>query len=472
MFNIRFWQFEKRENSTKRPDYTTGIVVPAALKDPCSAMRPTFSINAAVWPDGNPSQFNYCYVPTMGRHYFIRDWTYDKGLWHASMECDVLATYRTEIGNSQQYVLRAAAQSDGAIPDMLYPTKQGVQHSIATGTTPWVQSFGLGSYVVGIINGDANGVGAVHYYVFTPSEFNALCQALMDDVSWMNISDISEDLTKALFNPFQYIASCTWLPFNANDGTQPQLDHIKFGWWDFGVACHRIPAVGYVSFDVPINVPKHPQAATRGSYLNGSPYSSYMLTFPAFGNFLLDANQLHGLSTIHCLIGVDIISGDAELNVTDGSALLSSNHLATVKSQVGVPIQLAQLTSNMLDAAGGIISSGVNMGIGIATGNVLGAIANGLGMIGNAVQGALPSMETRGSNGSLANVRHTPRIDASFYKVVDENNEHRGRPLCKDVQIKTLSGYVLCLDADMSLPAPADENRRVKEYLEAGFFWE
>ena len=29
----------------------------------------------------NPSQYNYCYIADFGRYYFIREWTFDAGLW-------------------------------------------------------------------------------------------------------------------------------------------------------------------------------------------------------------------------------------------------------------------------------------------------------------------------------------------------------------------------------------------------------
>ena len=69
-----------------------------------------------------------------------------------------------------------------------------------------------------------------------------------------------------------------------------------------------------------------------------------------------------------------------------------------------------------------------------------------------------------------ANAR--PRLSAVFYKTTNEDNDHYGKPLCEEVVINTLSGFVLCRDGDISLNATQEEREKVSDYLVSGFFYE
>ena len=65
-----------------------------------------------------------------------------------------------------------------------------------------------------------------------------------------------------------------------------------------------------------------------------------------------------------------------------------------------------------------------------------------------------------------------PRLCGIFFKTTNEDNDHYGKPLCQEVQISTLSGYVQCRDGDISLSATQEEREKVSDYLVGGFFYE
>lgn len=471
MFNIRFWQFDKRENSTKRPDHTQGIVIPCALKDNCSAINPVFEINTVLWPDGNPTGYNYCLCPTFGRYYFIRDWSYERGLWIAHLEVDVLASYRDQIAASEQYVVRSSAQYTPYIVDTRYATTNEPSRAASTAPAMWVQGIALGTYIIGVINSDSAGLGAVHYYMFDQTSFNNFTSQLLSSADWLDISDISQNLQKALFNPMQYIVSCMWVPIALSSiitEADIKLTSIKLGWWSFAAECYSIPSQPTIVGLTNLSVPKHPQAEDRGTYLNGPPYSSYQFTFPGFGNFSLDALKLCTLETVYCVTRVDLITGLGVLMVHDGQTNPQSGRLiTTVRGQIGVPIQMAQLSSNPLNNIGGILGS-----VATAATGIFGGIVGGLQAIGTSANFLSPEVETRGTNGSFAETLLYPRIDATFLRLVEEDLADIGRPLCAVKEIAQVPGYIVVEDADVSLVATAEENRRVKQYMETGFFYE
>ena len=87
--------FTKRKNSTKIPT-ETGVVVKHTLtgylKEPCSVMNPVINIQD-IPIQNSPSVMTYAYISVFERYYFVKDWTWNDGLWAVSLEEDVLATW-------------------------------------------------------------------------------------------------------------------------------------------------------------------------------------------------------------------------------------------------------------------------------------------------------------------------------------------------------------------------------------------
>ena len=163
-FNVSFYTFNKRENSTARPDISNPAkIFPFRLKDDCGIINPVLEISLPM--SENPSQLNYAYIPDFYRFYFVNDWTFSGGVWLASLNVDVLATYKLNIGPSTQYVLRSSAEHDGNIMDDYYTGNGVVTTAFSEADSAfWPGSnFSSGSYVVGIINKATNTVGAVSY---------------------------------------------------------------------------------------------------------------------------------------------------------------------------------------------------------------------------------------------------------------------------------------------------------------------
>lgn len=113
--NVKFYTFSKRVNSTARP--TGGTDYTVILKEPSSVISPRLDL---IWTGtGSPTAFNYAYIGDFGRYYWVTNWEYQNRKWTASLSVDVLASWKTEIGNSAKYVLRSAADSDPNIIDKI-----------------------------------------------------------------------------------------------------------------------------------------------------------------------------------------------------------------------------------------------------------------------------------------------------------------------------------------------------------------
>lgn len=462
-----FYQFAKRTNSTKLPG--GGQEFGIDLKSPCNIINPEIKIAT----HSDPTGFNYCYLPTFSRYYWVKNWTYSDGLWNASLTVDTLASYRDQIGNSTEYVTRSSAQYDGTISDGLYPASAKVQSVTTAFQGGFAETISGGFFVIGLIAKAANSIGAITYAVMTPTNAKKLSAKLLTDVSYLSIdnTEISDSLTKVLFNPYQYIVSCNYFPFDIAELTAhlPLVSSVDVGWWSIDVPCWILGEDNNkLTKSVSVSIPKHPQAVSRGGYCNASPYTDYTIFLQPFGVIPLDASKLWGAVTLSIQYMVDLFTGDSILRIfTDANQLV---HETT--AQLGVPIQLSNITFD-IPSGSGLLQTGVAAAFGglqaALSGGSFSDVGNG---ILNAAQATNADVASKGATGSTIAFDSVPYMVARFKILVDDNNDDHGRPLCQRVLISSIPGYIMVDDPDIALAATAEEIDSVKSYMKNGFFYE
>lgn len=462
-----FYQFAKRTNSTKQP--SGGQEFGIDLKAPCNIIDPEIKIAT----QSDPTGYNYCYLPTFSRYYWVKNWTYANGLWVASLTVDTLASYRDHIGSATEYVVRSSAQYDGTISDSLYPAKATVQSVTNAFQGGFAETISGGFFVIGFIAKAPNSIGAVTYVVMSPGNAKKLSAKLLTDVSYLSIdnTEISDSLTKVLFNPYQYIVSCNYFPFGIAElaAHLPLVSSVDVGWWSVDIPCWILGEDNNnLTKSVSVAIPKHPQAASRGGYCNASPYTDYTIFLQPFGVIPLDASKLWGAATLSIQYTVDLFTGDSILRVfTDTNQLV---HETTAK--LGVPIQLSNITFDV-PSGGGLLQTGIAAAFGglqaALTGGSFSDVGNG---ILNAAQATNADVASKGATGSTIAFDSVPYMVARFKILVDDNNDDHGRPLCRRVQISSIPGYIMVDDPDIALAATAEEIDSVKSYMKNGFFYE
>ena len=153
MLTVQLFSFAKRTNSTLRPSSSSvAAEYQCKLKEACTIEAPQIEFNLSFTV--LPQSYNYCRIAEFQRYYFITNWTYIGRLWVASCVVDVLATHRTEILASQQYVLRSASTFDGSLTDTTYPLKNDYTTLVQSIPLNYAANLSTGTYIVGIINGD------------------------------------------------------------------------------------------------------------------------------------------------------------------------------------------------------------------------------------------------------------------------------------------------------------------------------
>lgn len=462
-FNVTLYSgVDKRVNSTKLPT-GSGSTYAGVLKDGCSVMRPVVLLEA-----GNISGCNYAHISEFGRYYFITDIVSVNNLWEVHMRCDPMATYRSQISSLIVYAERSDHDFDGEVMDTLYPGKtiQNIS-DIQISTSYYNIAPDQGSFVLGIINhvGAGQAGGAVTYYSMTPSQMRAVMEYLISTTflsdngfpsTMTSLQQISQDVAKCILNPMSYIVSCYWFPITIT-GT---ADSFTIGYWNTGsntFAAKKVSIFGYTE-SITATIPQHPQAATRGVYLNHSPYTEIALRLPPFGVIPLDPDYMTS-GDLTGTIYVDVITGKGHLRVSiDG-------HLAAEDTAMfAVPIQLAQVTPDWLSAATNLIA-------GVAAkdaGNIIGAMAS----VGNALNYATPTPKTQGINGSFLTEIMRPYLSVKNTIIADERRNEFGRPLCQNRTVDTIPGYIKCGAVPDTIPGTAEEKEQIRNYMMEGFFFE
>lgn len=500
-----YTNFYKRINSTLRPtvggagNLTAVHEMTGTLKEPCSITHPVISIAGTPVESSIPAVCTYAYIPKFFRYYFVKDWVWKDGLWEVHLDVDVLATYKTHIGDTYAYIERCAGVASGEssqyyngyIIDRLYPATN--QFTIATTvlSPPWTgYDVEDGCYVLGIISrtSGANVGGAVQYYALTQTQIINLLTYMLNDnfydsagFSTINPnSQVSHDLAKCIVNPIQYITSCMWFPCPVSSFTTQSDATIGVGpWTTLGTGKPIYDRVGYRQ-NFTITIPSHPDSASRGAFLNYSPYSRFTCMLPPFGCFQIDPSYIPSNRQIVCTIQVDGITGKACLQLCrEDTTLGKTDFFYEGVAMFGVPIQLAQLTSDYIGAIKGITSAIGQTAIGLASGSAIAGASSALmalDSVGNVLHSLQPEPTSEGVNGSFLAfdrlIGTYPRLTSKFVKIVNEDNTELGRPLCEVRQIKKLSGFVKCGEATVDYTAFDEELNSIHQMLLSGFFWE
>lgn len=463
-----FYNFAKRQNSTKVPAGNAGTTFNVTLKQPTSMNDPVLRLSTDT--------FNFNYAAFNGSYYFVSDiHSIRNNLWDVYLTRDVLATYRSQILAQSLYVTRSYSQYDGYIMDAKYPAKVDYTVQETTVSAPWDASldFSSGTYICGIVAPPLTGsVGGVTYWALTLSELRAMLSELMSSINWYNVDplEISQALQRMLFNPIQYFVSCIWLPFQQSDFSGSNGVQIKYGWWTLEATGKMLNGTAPIRRASYLQLLPHPQTI-RGSYLNSAPYTRKFIRYMPFGTFEIDPQFFPSNTTVVLYTSVDVITGAGILRVAKEAGDNWLNY-QTIEAQVGVPIQLSQQAQNFGKAAGAITAL-AGTAAAILSGGALATVAVGsAAAIGSGVGAAVPTLQSTGINGGIAGLDPDITCTHMFSIIADEDLMDIGRPLCKYVRLGTLSGFTQCETGALSLECMAQEREQIENYLREGFYIE
>lgn len=481
MLSLKLFKFSKKPNSTKVPTGSGSNVASftqVLLVEGTSVQNPIFHITTGPSTLTDYSRFNYAYCSTLARYYKIEEFTWYPDGWRIRCSTDLLASLRSVIGASTQYITRSSAAYDGNIIDEFYQLKTDptVYSGWVDSTQPWLANIDTGCYIVGVLSPDPQ-FGSLTYYAMPGSSLAVLCDYLLNDAitttHHFDPDNASLPLQKALIDPFQYIKSCVFMPFtySVTPGDTPQTNFPIWEWNVPNCPCKRLLATApYYADSREFDMPKHPQTTDRGNFLNTSPFTTAELYFPPFGTIRLDTSTTCNYPHLYMQYRVDLVSGLGTLWVWATKTGFNSDKvlIANVETQVGVPIQLSQVTRDYAGMAGGILGSAASL----LTGNIVGGVA---GFVGSVAKGIYPHTSTIGSGGTFYQLNFDASLNMTFYPVIQEYNAYFGRPLCGPGKISDYAGYIETQGAVLTTGTSgflASEIETTQEIMNGGFYYE
>lgn len=467
MINIYLFNYSKKDNSTAHPSASDGTRYRCSVKTGSSIISPVIEISVEELPG-----YNYAYIGSFKRWYFVTNITFDRGVWVLSLTCDVLASYKTEIGATAMYFERASAGQNVRLKDGMFPVtgSSTVQKNIIKYGN--LVGFNTGSIVVTVLSkASASGLST---YVFTSAtEFYNFCDSLMatgTDSSESVWDSVRESIKITTYDPIRYIGSVLWFPHEVKHSNNA-ITSLKLGnFTATGFTCYRYYTASspqHTKYSIP--VPKHPQTSSRGKWVNLAPCTEYELQLPPFGTISLDTTALIDASSIEVDILPDPFTGMGRCIITTDT----NASLADLAGQYGVPVQITSMVNMNYGAA---ISAAVNAGLGAAAvklGDVDGAISGAMKTvsgIGDMIKG---TVSTSGSTGSIIDHQTDIVLYSRFFTVADDDNANTGRPYCAMTTPATLNGYMVAQKGLVqSAQATRPELDAVNAYMEGGFYFE
>lgn len=503
--NVYLLNFSKNRRSVAQPNLTGLTPVTCKLKSPSSLLAPVLEFEQAPSLQGSFASLNYVYITEFNRYYYITNIIFNGRLVEVYCAVDELASWKAAINASFQYVTRSASSWNGYIKDGKYPVLAKLPDKSGTYGTqaenplqPASTTYGV--FIVGVVSDDVSISGGVTYYAMTYLTVSTYIKSLFTlATQWGNQGqDLADALKESITDPMQYVTSIMWLPYTVTDFINRGLvgtgvTAIKTGYWNVSITGTAYPystSILNLEFTnlVSLSIPNHPQAASRGAYMNMAPFSKYFLSFyPFCGLIELEADLVGGKGGVNCLYTVDLRSGKGVLSVCteyNGTSYVDwkpKSPIRVIETQIGVNLPLATIHSELtwnplqylknLSAAASSAFGGfdqlipktlekwklqANIALSPNTDNPnvaanvsewqkqLDSMPSGADILDQAAAMG-SSCEMIGSQGTISlNSRMPIAAWGCFYEAANDDVTKFGRPLCSTVTLSTLSGFVQC----------------------------
>lgn len=515
MFTVTFYQFSKKENSTKLPAQSTpSVQYNCLLKDSCTVTSPVLKLHDDGTPIGtgtvswNATGYNYCYIPDWQRYYFIRDWQWNKPLWECYLEVDPLASFRSLIMENTKYVLRSAYDyNQDAFDEAYAPTGDSQLVQTRTEIPHYIDTNWLGYVVLGVSgkSRQANMRESINYYILDTLALQEFYEYLFTNVlsmDWQSTQDWNAVISKAIVDPLDYIVSAFYVPISltptnfSTSITEDTFKTLNFGFWSHTLQDGHVylPDERVFQLDVNLTTPIYPYTSADGItgllYEKLPPFANYFVDLGAGGIHKVNGMLIMKYGGVHVRIEIDIGTGIAVYQVSPSSPPGGTDRtnivLLETSAQFCPPIPIGRQKSDilgMIAAASNIVTQPL---LGASRGGIVGAAigtATGVasGIIGSGMEALSTSaMAMSGSIGSKAAMTKYISLNAHYIKPQPQNSEEIGFVLCEDRKLSTLSGYTLCADGEITevplVGSPdkmyLDERRSIAKYLTTGFYIE
>lgn len=523
MATVSFGTFSKRKNSTKQPA-TLSDQRTVTLKEDCSQDRPVFICS------GNNFGYNYCMWDS--KYYFIEE-IVSLANNEIEIRCvmDPLATYKSYIIGSTQYVSYSSQLGDTWLEDTRIPLKTSTAVSASTGLTGILSN--IGCYIL-----TATGVDSVTTYMYTNEA--TLSGIFSDLATWRdnvqqttkniahgyhattqntsadateNFSGISETIKSmgnaitqtlksfcdnfmdsvksicdamvqtgfvgnAYENAMECVRSCIWVPFDyalapAGSASGPmQLGTYPIPSAYAGSPISAKPATGSFSISIPWQHSDWRRKTCEDVYL-------YL---PLVGMVQLSGDSLVSESSITVDWSATYTDGMICYKVKAGNQVIGAySGCGAVNYAVGVAQQTSLGTTAGAAVQGlqkiksaAVKGAGAGGGIGAVIGGLATAVGAGYEVANTYNSTHISTVGSVGGGAGLGLGRDAVCYTVSHDTIITpaDMKDTMGLPTMQPMSLATLTGFCQCANAHVEAPATAGELDAIDYYLNSGFYIE
>lgn len=371
---VRFYQFSKRNKSTKLPDVAaTYEEKECYLKDSTSVTHPTLLLQTF-----EAAAYNYIYIPKWNRYYFISDAMQVDNMWEVSCTEDYLASFKAAIGISAANILYASG-SNKSIVDSRIPVLSYLILGHSYSNIPDITITDSGSYapVLGI-----TGKGSLGTFILQNSiDINDLMDGVDD---WWSTDVQSQlDAAKQLFfggSAGNCIKGAIGIPIVYDWSSMGSLEDLYLG----NYPCKTSQGANIRGYRI-----TNPLLIKNGSidipwqssdWKRTDQYSSVILYFPLIGIISVNASEVQAESSLSYTYSINVTSGDISLELRTTS---TNKKLAVASSNCALSLPYG--------------STGVNTNRAIAAVGSSSAIAGGIIAAASAGTLTVPAMTAIGA---------------------------------------------------------------------------
>lgn len=496
---VRFGIFAKEINSTKQIDVsayrTPGFTnVECQLKDDVSFLSPILLINIDEY---NP-EWNYAYIYIWKRFYFIHDAVITTGgIWEVQLAVDVLASWKSYITGMSAYVARSASHGSDLLEDSTWSHVSDVYTSATNISLNldedgcyilYTASNGMDPNVLGTTYAGPPGTTA---YVCDEAQLANIISYLFSsaffDLAKGSMDTTTEAVAKMIFNPFQYVVKCMWLPLPKSAIPALPDAPIRFGWWEADD-----PDSGIIYSGALMQTPFLQKGFnfTLGSYNDWTDrdpnWTKNDLYVPGIGTMSIPVDYQGQI--MNGVYYIDLATGGVGVFIRDHTG----NIIVSGSGQLGADIQLSGLYKDITaNGVSGLIGNVKHTLGGAITGYIrglrnmqtqdksLGGLIQSLGTVAReTVQGSQaalqPTASSIGQNGTRAITANELNIvlSTATYNRLSDNHLYLGKVCNRIMSLAALSGYTEIVNPKADIPCTSEETQMINNFLSGGFYLE
>ena len=497
---VSFATSSKRKNSTRQ--LTMVANHDCTFKNGCSMLNPTLflELDTSTFP-------NYTAFKIEDRYYNITDIrSVRNNLFEVSGEVDVLATYKTQILASTQYVSYSSHKSSIWLADTRIPVQKNESVAQAVSTMNFLFTVG-GFYVLSVVgkNGCELWICDVNHLHGILDRITDWSDDLIDEVldgkyPWSNSTAATYDfsspesaiesmakmnaLTGLAGNAYSdapnCIRSCIWVPFFASFFTAGSGE-IYLGQFPTGVStfkCTSSPVTRSVTVSIPWQYSDWRRSVCEEVYL-------YL---PLVGMVNIPSDEIINESSLTIEWSATATDGCIAYRVSAGNQVVGTYGAnCSVNFPIGVSQQASagEIVQTAFAGLQKTVSGSIETTSNALTGNISGAISSGVNTGFNAVDAVYQTVNTaltrhNSSIGGIGGGAGTGlSLDCKCFTVAhptvippDDMKNTMGVPTMAPMSLSTLTGYCQCANAHLDIPATDTEKALVDSYLNSGFFIE